>query len=122
MNPITIVFGLQRVLYSALALVVWSAMAFGAGYLTKGHRDSLADAKVEAKQETVTTTVKAAAATIDNQALVRLKTALATANTRAATLEQIIKDQANATPPAVTCRLPDGLRDQINADIASGTP
>jgi hypothetical protein len=122
MNPVTIVFGLQRVLSSVLALAVWSAAAFGAGYLTKGHRDSLADAKIEAKQETAATTVKAAATTIDNQALVRLKSALATANSRAETLEQIIKDQANATPPAVTCRLPDGLRDQINADIAPSTP
>lgn len=121
-NPLGRALNLQRVFYSALALIAWSALAFGAGYAYKWHRDSLADAKVEARRETVVATVKAAAAAVDTQALVRLKATLATANTRAAALEQTIKDQSNATPAIAACRLPDGLREQINADLATGSP
>lgn len=121
MNPVTVIFDLQRLLWSILAFLIWSLLTFGAGYLYKGHRDSVADAAVGTKQVAVTTTVKAAATTIDTTAVDRLKGQLANANARAATLQQIIKGQSDATPAAPTCRLTDGLREQINADLAAGS-
>ncbi|MES2319996.1 MAG: hypothetical protein V4631_21150 [Pseudomonadota bacterium] len=121
MTPFSVAFDLQRVLYSILAFLVWSLLMFCSGYAYKWHVDSLADAKVDVKQVTVAATTAAAAATIDDQALGRLKTQLGAATARAATLQQILKDQSNATPPAANCRLVDGLRDQINVDISTGS-
>jgi hypothetical protein len=121
MNPITATFDLQRILYSILALAIWSAATFSAGYAYKWHRDSLADEARVAKQETVTTTATAAVAAVDTQAIARLKTALAATASRAASLEQALKDQSHATPAPADCALPSGLRDQINADLATGS-
>lgn len=119
MNPVTLVFDLRRILFFMLAVVVWTISAFGTGYVIKGNRDQLAEAKVEAKQEATAVTVSAVAPVVDDHALTRLKAALGKSNARAATLEQTIKDQAHANPAAVDCRLPDRLRDQINADLAA---
>lgn len=122
MNPVTIVYSLQRILFSVLVAIVWTISVFGAGYVIKGSRDKIAEVNVEAKVEAVATTINAIVPVIDDRALTRLKAALVKSNSRTATLEKTIKDQANATPAAVDCRLPVGLRDQINADLAaSGT-
>lgn len=126
MNPIdftphTVMLNLERVVLGIVALFAACILSFGAGYLYKGHRVSLGDAAREAKTQTIATTTQAATQTIDSRALDRLAGQIANANARAANLEQQLKDQSHATPAPADCRLPVGLRDQINADLASGS-
>lgn len=113
---------------SALSPSTWAAfalslfIAFGSGYAYRWHQDSLATAKVEAKQEATTTTAQAAVTVTDKQGIARLESQLAATKLRAANLEQMIKDLQNANPyHNVDCTLPAGLRDQINLDLAGRT-
>lgn len=120
MNPITATFDAQRILVGILALIIWSLLCAGTGYLYKGHRVAIAEAERNATQQAATTTATAATTAVDTQALSKMQNALAAAKTKAATLEQLLKAQSHATPAPVDCRLNDGLRDQINADLAAG--
>lgn len=96
-------------------------VAFGAGYALHWHQSTITEAKKDSKQEAVTTTSAAAVDGTDKQAITRLQAALTAAKNRSTSLEQQLKDQSNANPAPAVCALPERLRDQINADLASGS-
>lgn len=107
-----------------LVFVAALALSFGTGYSYKAYRVSLDTAAVTAKQDTAQQTVTTTVKVTDTAALKRLNQRIADAQARATYLETLINEAANARPPAAVdadCRLPDGLRDAINADLATGT-
>lgn len=106
-----------------LAFALAVLLSFFTGYGYKAYRVSLDNAAVTAKQDTAqkitTTTVQAT----DKTTLNRLTSRLATAEAHASRLETLINEASHARTPAAVdadCRLPDRLRDAINADLAPG--
>lgn len=120
MNPLSLVLTPQKLLASIAGAAIWTFLSAGAGYLYHAHRAQVAAAAQEAKQETITDTVGAAASTIDSQAVLQLGGKLIAATNQAAALRAQIKAQAHETPPPPDCRLPDRLRDAINNSLAPG--
>lgn len=113
-------FGLtpQVILIRIAACLVWSLACFTTGYVYKWHRVSLEQAAHDATQTTAQITTTAGAAASDTVQIDTLKSQLATATNRATALQRRINELSNANPAALTCRLPDGLRESINADLA----
>lgn len=109
----------QTVLFRVVAVLVWSVLCFGGGYLYKGHRVQVAEAAKTATQETAQVTAEAGAKASDSVSIASLKSKLDSADSWAKTLQARLKDQSNASPSADICRLPDGLRNQINDSFAS---
>lgn len=120
MNPLNLVLSPQKLAASVAGAVIWTVAAFGAGYLYHAHRTQVAAAGQTSKQEAIVTAVAAATDTIDTQALMRLTSTAIAATNQAAQLRRQIKAQSNETPAPPDCRLPDGLRDAINASLATG--
>ncbi len=104
-----------------LAIALMCLASFASGYTYHWYQTKIDQAKVESKQQAVTTTTTAAVDTTDKLTVTKLQASLTATKARAATLEQIIKEAKNANPPAISCALPIGLRDQINADLAGRT-
>lgn len=115
-------FGLtpQAVLTRMAAFLLWSLACMTAGYLYKAHRVAVDQAALQATQDTAQLTAQAGAQAADTIQIDTLKSQLAAANSRANSLQRRIAELSHANPPALTCRLPDGLRDAINADLAPG--
>ena len=109
----------QTILFRVIVILVWSVLCFGSGYLYKGHRVQVAEAAKTATQDTAQVTAAAGANAADSVSLANLQSKLASADSWAKTLRARLKDQSNATPSADICRLPDGLRNQINDSFAS---
>jgi hypothetical protein len=104
---------LQKLLLSIAAFV----LAFAAGYACRWHFERVDDAKTEGKQEAVTTTATATVKATDKQEVARLNAALAASEQRAKAFEKQLKEYADANPADPSCRLPDRLRDQLNARL-----
>lgn len=113
-------FGLtpQAILARLAAFLIWSLVCMLSGYLFKSHRVAVEQAAREATQDTAQATAQAGAQAADTIQIDTLKSQLAAANSRANSLQRRIAELSNANPAATTCRLPDGLRDAINADLA----
>jgi hypothetical protein len=108
----------RRWLIRAVVAVLWSGACFAAGYLYHAHRAEIAAAKIEAKQEATQAPVTAASEAIDQSAIARRDTAIETTKQRTVYVTRLIEKEAHANPAPVDCRLPDGLRDEINRDLA----
>jgi hypothetical protein len=116
-------FGLTplALLLRASYVLAYTLATFAAGYLYKGHRDSLAEAALLATQTTAQVTTQAATSAADAIQIQSLQSALSLAQARATTIQRSIKEAANANPSTSVCRLPDGLRESINASLATDT-
>ena len=101
------------------AFLIWSALCFTSGYLYKAHRYQVADAAKQATQEAAQTTADAGAQASDAKDLANLQAKLAESQAWATTLQKRIKDLSNASPAAVSCRVPDGLLQQLNDSLAA---
>ena len=123
LKPETLIFGLDPLaLVRTIAYwIIWSAFCFGGGYLYKGHRDAVADAALNATQNATSVTTGAATAASDGVQVATLKSQLAASGqTQSALLRQITELQKNANPSDTSvCRIPDGLRASINANITA---
>lgn len=97
------------------------ACASLAGYAYKAHLVAIEQAKEETKQEVVTQTVERVVTVTDDAAVRRLRGALASEQARhASLLASITRERDEKDPVAVAeCRISDGLRDQINADLTA---
>lgn len=113
-------FGLTpyAILARVAAFLTWSLVCMSAGYLYKAHRVAVEHAAHQATQETAQLTAQAGAQAADTIQIDTLKAQLTAANSRAQSLQRRIAELSHANPAATTCRLPDGLRDAINADLA----
>ena len=114
-------FGLtpQAIAIRSGAFVLWSILCFGGGYLYKAHRYQVADAARQATQETAQVTAAAGAQASDTKDVANLQSKLDESQAWATTLQRRIKDLANAQPAAVTCRVPDGLLQQLNDSLTA---
>lgn len=93
------------------------AISFLSGYAYHAHRAQVDQAGQEATVQTVTKTITVT----DKAAVSRLQSQLAAAHDKASALETLINEARNATSiPAADCRLPERVRDAINADLAEG--
>lgn len=101
------------------AFVLWSILCFGSGYLYKAHRYQVADAARQATQDTAQVTADAGAQASDTKDIDRLQAKLDESQAWASTLQRRIKDLSNAQPAAVTCRVPDGLLQQLNDSLTA---
>ena len=102
------------------AFALWTALVFASGYAYKAHRVQVEQAATKATQEAVSVTADASAKASDTIALQALKSQLDASATLTTRLLGQIKALQNANPaPAVSCRIPDGLREQVNADLAA---
>ena len=122
LKPETLIFGLipMTLVYRVLAFVLWSAACALGGYLYKGHVDAVADAATKATQTATNVTTNAAATASDGVQVATLKTQITAATaTQAALLRQITELQQHANPTDTACRLPDGLRASINANLTA---
>jgi hypothetical protein len=120
---ITTVAGSSIGLYLELALacIVLCALSFGVGYLYRDHVDEVKQAGTTATVKTADAVASATVATADAGIATHLQSKLASANARAASLQTQIEAARNANPPAADCRLPDGLRNELSADLTTGT-
>jgi hypothetical protein len=104
-----------------VAIGIALLLGFAGGYGLHWYQTRISDAKVEAKQEVVTTTTTAAVQATDTSAVTRLTASLAASRARATALQSQLAEAAHAQPADPVCALPIGLRDQINADLAAPT-
>lgn len=111
---------LERYGIMAVAALAACAISFGSGYLYRAHVDSVKQAAINATVRTAETVASAAVATADTKTDATLQRKLNAANARAASLQQQIEAARNANPAPADCRLPDGLRDAVNRDLAGG--
>lgn len=106
----------------ALGLLAAATMAgYGIGYAHRAHLCTVAEVKQEATAITAKTTTTAATKATDKAAIQRLEAQLASAKDRADALQALINEDRDATPAPAhpdLCRLPDRLRDALNADLA----
>ena len=114
-------FGLtpQSIAIRVGVFLLWSVLCFGGGYLYKAHRYQVADAARQATQETAQVTAAAGAQASDTKDVANLQSKLDESQAWATTLQRRIKDLANAQPAAVTCRVPDGLLQQLNDSLTA---
>ena len=114
-------FGLtpQSIAIRVGVFLLWSVLCFGGGYLYKAHRYQVADAARQATQETAQVTAAAGAQASDTKDVANLQSKLDESQAWATTLQRRIKDLANAQPAAVTCRVPDGLLQQLNDSLSA---
>lgn len=104
-----------------IAAMVLAASAFAAGWMLKAHYVAVDAAKVEGKQEIVTQTVEKVVTVTDEKKVRALQKALTASEERLAALSGKISEEANEKPAAMSCRVSDGLRDEINRDLAGHT-
>lgn len=104
-----------------LAILALAVASFAAGWLTKAHYVAVDEAKVEAKQEVITTTVEKVVTVTDDKKVKALQKALSASEARLAELSGRIAEEANERPAAVSCRVSDGLRDALNGDLTGRT-
>jgi len=97
----------------------WSVLCFGGGYLYKAHRYQVADAARQATQDTAQVTAAAGAQASDTKDIDRLQAKLDESQAWASTLQRRIKDLSNAKPADVSCRVPDGLLQQLNDSLTA---
>lgn len=95
------------------------AAAFGSGYLTKAHYAALEVAEERAKIKTVVQTVEKVVTVTDNRRVQVLTARLKASEERAKALAAMIKDEADEKPAAVECRVSDGLRNALNAELSA---
>lgn len=114
-------FGLtpQAIAIRVGTFVLWSILCFGSGYLYKAHRYRVADAAKQATQEAAQTTADAGAQASDAKDLANLQAKLAESQAWATTLQRRIKDLSNAKPADLSCRVPDGLLQQLNDSLST---
>jgi len=106
-----------------LAFALSVLLSFFGGYGYKTYRVSLANAAATATQDTAQRTVTTTVKVTDTAAIARLNQRITAAQARATYLETLINEASHARTPAAVdadCRLPDRLRDAINADLAPG--
>ena len=116
-----LVLTLQQKLIGLAIFVVWSLGCFSGGYLYRWHVDSVKDAGRQATATTAQVTANAGAAASDTVTIASLQSQLSSANAWAASLQTRIKDAQNAKAPDVACRMPDGVREAINANLSTRT-
>lgn len=109
----------QSITTKIIAFLLWTFLCLTAGYLYKWHRVSVELAAQAATQNAAQTTTDAAAIATDTVQIDTLTSKLAAAKERESALQRRIAELSNAKPAALTCRLPDGLRESINADLAT---
>lgn len=114
-------FGLtpQWLVIRAGLFVLWSVLCFGGGYLYKAHRYQVADAARQATQDTAQETAAAGAQASDTKDIDRLQAKLNESQAWASTLQKRIKDLSNAQPADLSCRVPDGLLQQLNDSLTA---
>ena len=109
----------QMLALRAGLFLVWSALCFASGYLYKAHRYQVEDAARQATQDTAQVTAAAGAQASDTKDIDRLQAKLDESQAWASTLQKRIKDLSNAQPAAVSCRVPDGLLQQLNDSLTA---
>ena len=110
---------LQQKLIGLAVLVIWSLGCFAGGYAYKWHRVSVEEAARQATQETAQVTAAAGAQASDTKDVANLQSKLDESQAWATTLQRRIKDLANAKPADVSCRVPDGLLQQLNDSLSA---
>ena len=110
---------IQQRLQALAALILWSVLCFGAGFAYEWHRASVAQAEVQAKQDTAQATVTTTVKTTDTQAVKRLQAQLQASTAQTEALQQIINEAKNADHFDADCRLPERVRDSINSSLAA---
>ena len=110
---------LKQKLIGLPAFLIWSLGCFGGGYLYKAHRYQVADAARKATQDTAQVTAAAGAQAADTKDIDRLQAKLDESQAWATTLQRRIKDLANAKPADMSCRVPDGLLQQLNDSLTA---
>lgn len=103
----------------ALLILVWSLSCLGFGYAWRYHRDSIKDTRREAVQETATAGVAAHGATVDSAALTTLGADLRRTEAQNKYLQQKLNEARDANPAADGCRLPDGVRSELNRQLGT---
>lgn len=100
------------------AWILSAVIAFGTGHLYKAHRVRVENAAVEAATTTAQATVEASVTTADTVQMRNLNARIRESN---ATISALLREIAiakeaarNEAPAAADCRLPDGLRDELN--------
>ena len=101
------------------AYLVSLALAFGSGYLYKAHRARVENAAIEAMTQTAKDTAESATNATDTVVLKHMHAQIRESNARISALLRQIEAakrsaQSEAHPAPVDCRLPDGLRDELN--------
>ncbi|AOY90548.1 hypothetical protein BKK79_00925 [Cupriavidus sp. USMAA2-4] len=102
---------LSLALWKASALVLAAfllGVAAGALYVSGRHAGEQTAAKTVEKVATQAVT------TADTAQVKQLRQQLATAKTEAAEFQRQLQEAARANPAPTACRLPDGLRDDLN--------
>ena len=97
-----------------------------AGYAHKTHNVAVEEAAREAQQTTTQQITTATVQATDTAETDKLKSQLYAAQQRALSLQQMIRNAAHAqkqqpqvAATTVSCRIDDGLRNEINRDLAA---
>ena len=109
----------QAIAMRIAIFLLWSVLCFGGGYLYKAHRYQVADAARQATQDTAQVVSVAGAQASDTKDIDHLQAKLADSQAWASTLQKRIKDLSNAKPADVSCRVPDGLLQQLNDSLTA---
>lgn len=97
------------------AFPVVALAAFASGYAYKSHKVAVE----QASQTTAQTTTTAAVGAVDAQTVKVLQDRLKSQVAYSARLMRMIEEAKNANPAtSASCRIPDGVRDALNADLA----
>lgn len=118
---------LARPLYRWAAIAVSTVLVLGATYAA-GYQSARSSCKQAAaiervRTETVVQYVTKTVTVADTDAIERMRAQLASARRSTAALSKIIEEaRRNAPVPAADCRLPDGVRDAINAALSAPSP
>ncbi len=119
MGTLLALFSLKEKLIWIAAALVWSLACFAGGYAYRWHHDSIKDAARQATQETAQVTADAGAQASDTKDIDRLQAKLDESQAWASTLQKRIKDLSNAKPADLSCRVPDGLLQQLNDSLTA---
>lgn len=114
-NPIA------RALTVAAAIALSIGAGYTAGYLHHAHVAQIEEAQRVTKQDTIQQAVTTTVTVVDTQAVDTLTKKLADARAKAASLQQLIAEAKNEKPAAIDCRIPERVRDTINAELTTGT-
>jgi len=101
------------------AYVISLVLAAGTGYLYKAHRVRVENAALEAVAQTAQEAVEKTTNATDTVVLKHMHAQIRESNARIAALLRQIEAakrsaQSEAHPAPADCRLPDGLRDELN--------
>lgn len=101
------------------ALVLLVVASFAGGFLTKAYYAEIALAEERGRIKTKVETVEKIVKVTDTHQVQVLQAKLKKEKARADALAEMIKEEANANPPSVDCRVSDRLRESLNAALSA---